>query len=54
MRATPAELSAMHDTLRTIIATRAPAVIPSVEGDPEHTCRALLAVLERPTRGAGA
>ncbi|XVS66822.1 AAA family ATPase [Actinosynnema sp. CA-299493] len=45
VQATPAELSAMYDDLRTIIATRAPVVIPSVEGDPDHTYRALLSVL---------
>ncbi|WP_123742696.1 hypothetical protein [Saccharothrix texasensis] len=40
VRATPAELSAVHDTPQTIIATRAPVAIPSVEGDPDHTYRA--------------
>jgi predicted kinase len=45
VQATPAELSAMYDNLRTIIATRSPVVIPSLEGDPAHTYRALLTVL---------
>ncbi|MEV8437663.1 AAA family ATPase [Actinosynnema sp. NPDC051121] len=45
VQATPAELSTMYDNLRTIIATRSPQVIPSLEGDPDHTYRALMAVL---------
>jgi predicted kinase len=45
IQATPAELSAMYDNLQTIIATRRPTLVPSLEGDPEHTYRALLAVL---------
>lgn len=45
VQATPTELSAMHDNLQRIIATRSPVVIPSVEGDPTHTYRALLTVL---------
>ncbi|MGW4110880.1 AAA family ATPase [Actinosynnema sp. NPDC004786] len=45
VRATPAELSAMHDALQRIIATRSPVVIPSAEGDPTRTYRSLLAVL---------
>ncbi len=45
VQATPAELSAMYDALQQIVATRRPHVIPSLEGDPAHTYRALLAVL---------
>ena len=45
VQATPAELSAMYDNLQRIIATRRPTVIPSVEGDPTDTYRALLTVL---------
>ncbi|MEU4448162.1 AAA family ATPase [Actinosynnema sp. NPDC050801] len=58
IQATPAELSTMYDNLQTIIATRSPHLVTSVEGDPAHTYRALLAVLngelggpERTTRG---
>jgi predicted kinase len=54
VRATPAELSTMYDNLRTIIATRSPHVIPSLEGDPTHTYHALLthlnAELDHPDR----
>lgn len=45
IQATPAELSAMYDNLQTIIATRRPTLVPSIEGDPTHTYQALLAVL---------
>jgi hypothetical protein len=51
VQATPAELSAMYDDLQTIIATRHPRVIHSVEGDPTHTYRALLAYLNVELRG---
>jgi predicted kinase len=58
VQATPAELSAMYAALQTIIATRRPTLVHSVEGDPNHTYRALLAVLNaelgvpgRSTRG---
>ncbi|ONI80540.1 hypothetical protein ALI22I_45475 [Saccharothrix sp. ALI-22-I] len=42
---TPETLSIMYDNLMAIIATRHPVVIPSREGDPDHTYQALLAVL---------
>ncbi|WP_231648090.1 AAA family ATPase [Saccharothrix sp. NRRL B-16348] len=45
IQATPAELSAMYDNLQTIIATRRPTLVPSIEGDPDHTYQSLLTVL---------
>ncbi|MFD1147778.1 AAA family ATPase [Saccharothrix hoggarensis] len=45
VRATPEELSDYHDNLVALMAARRPTVIHSREGDPDHTYRALLAVL---------
>ncbi|MFI9009331.1 hypothetical protein ACIGNX_19085 [Actinosynnema sp. NPDC053489] len=45
VRATPAELAAVHDAPGTITATRSPQVIASVEGDPEGAHESLPAVL---------
>ncbi|NUT48157.1 MAG: AAA family ATPase [Saccharothrix sp.] len=48
VQATHAELSAMYDNLRTVIATRAPTVVESIEGDPTTTYRTLLTALTQP------
>ncbi|MBW4716951.1 AAA family ATPase [Saccharothrix obliqua] len=39
------ELAAMHDLLTGLIAERRPAVVPSVDGDPDGTFAAVLAVV---------